>query len=391
MSKLFFSTKDGSIKNKLLQLLAVTLVMSMIVFCPVEVFASYNQGYDINNGMFWFVWTNDKGNVNFNPTASYNGYSVNWTSGQQGFNFTCGKGWDSGDEYRKVHYEGSFNPGNNGYLALYGWAELPAGSTYKVAEYYVVESYGNWTPPGTGAEYMGTLTSDGATYNIYRTTRINQPWIVDSGTGSFYQYWSIRQKKVQPGNNVSGNITFKNHVEAWKKAGMTIGDVSKYYQVMETEGYESNGNSSINVYGIVNTPYVETIKINLWCGDSQADVFYVNNNKVLTSAKYNYPTGNQAIFEMQVLDYDFVNWNGWKRFVPVVALKSKQTNQYVTVANSTDPVKANSSSISNAQKFYYQNNYGYVDFRSLYNNLSLDTSGKAANNNYSNFGIQYIY
>lgn len=379
MAKLLSKLMNGSMKKILLRALVITMVTSIFAFCPVNSYASYEQGND--GWFFYFLWTNDKGTVNFKNQAM-NRYTVSWNNnGAQDFNFTCGKGWQYGSNNRIVTYSGSFNPGNNGYLALYGWTKLPEGSPYKVAEYYVIESYGNWTPPGSGAEYLGTVNSDGGEYKIYRTVRINQPWIL-GGNGDFYQYWSIRTQKKPTGNNLSGVITFENHVKAWEKAGLTVGEFSHYYQVMETEGYGSSGNSDITVGFIIN--------INILTDWSDGNrVMYIDSNKEMKPSTTAKPTDNNAIYEMHYVDFEYVNWNNWKRWIPIVALKSKSTGQYVTVVNDTDRVKANSNTISTAQKFYFQDNYGYCDFQSLYNDKSIDFSG-ICRGYYANFDLVYL-
>ena len=162
-------------------------------------------------------------------------YSVRWQLGKQG-NLVAGRGWAKGSPARIVHYKARiFEPGTNGYLTLYGW------STNPLVEYYVVENWGDFTPPGPGAELLGTVTSDGGTYRVYRTQRVNQPSI--AGNATFFQYWSVRTTKRPSGGDYS--ITFSNHVAGWRKLGLHLGTLD--YQVLATEGFGSDGRSDVSV------------------------------------------------------------------------------------------------------------------------------------------------
>jgi endo-1,4-beta-xylanase len=176
-------------------------------------------------GLTYEIWT-DSSNSCMTNTAK--GFRASWTTANG--NYLARKGVRPGSTSPIVTYSATYQPNGNSYLAIYGWTQNP------LIEYYIVDSWGDWRPPGTTA--IGSVTVDGGTYDIYQSLRDNKPSI--EGTKTFYQYWSVRREK-----RTSGTITVAPHFEAWKKFGLTMGT---FYEVsLVIEGYQSSGSADVTV------------------------------------------------------------------------------------------------------------------------------------------------
>jgi len=181
-----------------------------------------NNGTGKHCGYTYEYWK-DSGSGTLSLKAD--GFSVDWS----GVNDLLGrKGIRPGTGNLVVNYEADYQPSGNSYLCIYGWTRNP------LVEYYIVDSWGNWRPPG-GQGHVGTVSSDGGTYDIYKIAKTG-PSI--DGNGAFTQYWSVRTAK-----KTSGVITIANHIAAWKSSGMPMGS---FYEVsMTVEGYQSSGKADV--------------------------------------------------------------------------------------------------------------------------------------------------
>jgi endo-1,4-beta-xylanase len=182
-----------------------------------------------NSGYYYQMWSNGTGSACITLNSG-NSYSTNWS---RVGDFVAGVGWNPGSNHT-VRFSGSLNAsGGTALVSLYGW------STNPLVEYYVMENY-HGSPPTAGT-YMGQVTSDGGTYNIYEHLQVNQPSI--QGTATFEQYLAIRTSPVS-----SGTITVSNFFNAWASHGMNLGTLN--YQILATEAWGGgSGNSSVTVSG----------------------------------------------------------------------------------------------------------------------------------------------
>ncbi|MDR6843213.1 glycoside hydrolase family 11 protein [Pseudoxanthomonas sacheonensis] len=196
-----------------------------------------NNEVGTHNGFFYTMWF-DHGTSCIQLKAGGR-YALTWQVPNNG-NVVAGKGWATSAR-RTISYSGTYSPGGGGasYLAVYGWTQNP------LVEYYIVDNWSNYNP-SSGGTFMGTVTTDGDVYDIYKSRRYGAPNI--TGTNQdFDQYWSVRRTK-----RTSGTITTGNHFDAWASKGMNLGDFNycpsqHCYQVLATEGYNNSGSSDLTV------------------------------------------------------------------------------------------------------------------------------------------------
>ncbi|MBK8806282.1 MAG: glycoside hydrolase family 11 protein [Bacteroidales bacterium] len=230
--------KNSLFKNVLKICLAIFSFMVCFQTANSQTITANTQS--THDGFFYSFWTENPNNGASMTLGPAGNYSTTWNNT---LNFTAGKGWAVGKADRVVCFEGTYNGGSNGFLALYGWTKNP------LIEYYVCEKHGQWEPPGNtgGVEYKGSYTCDGGTYKMYTGLRENKPSII--GNATFQQFWSVRTEQRS-----SGTITFATHVKAWETMGNMKLGTTWDYQIMESEGYNSSGSSNITMRECASSP-----------------------------------------------------------------------------------------------------------------------------------------
>ena len=206
------------------------LVLFALIAQSLEQTYSNSKIGTTNNGLSFELWK-DSGTTSM--TLLGGGlFKCSWSNINNAL-FRIGKKWDCSKTWDqlgtiKVRFEVDYKPQGNSYLCVYGWSRDP------LVEYYVVESWGNWRPPGGTSR--GVIYSDGGDYDLYVTDRINQPSI--DGTRTFKQFWSVRKEK-----RTQGTIQLTKHFKYWKSKGMNLGKM--YEASLTIEGYQSSGSATV--------------------------------------------------------------------------------------------------------------------------------------------------
>lgn len=187
----------------------------------------------VHDGFGYELW-HDKGDVSM--TLKEGGtFECKWDNINNAL-FRTGKKFDSTKTHDQIgtislDYSCDYQPDGSSYLCVYGWSVDP------LIEFYIVESWGNWRPPGS--ESKGSVEIDNSLYDIYETTRVEQPSIV--GNTTFKQYWSVRTNK-----KTDGTIPISEHFKIWEKMGMKLGKI--YEVALCVEGYQSKGKANLYKY-----------------------------------------------------------------------------------------------------------------------------------------------
>jgi len=188
-----------------------------------------NAASGTDHGYYWGTYHEGGGSVSISfagATTNAGNYKLTWTSGVT--DAAGGKGWKPGS-IRNVHYNCGVISGYHSF-GVYGWTTSP------LVEYYIDEM------GSAGGTFIGTLSSDGGTYNVYKQQRVNAPSI--QGTTTFWQYKNSRTSAAPTGSNRT--VTMANHVNYWKSH---IGSVGTFYDtVLNCEAFSGPGTCNATVW-----------------------------------------------------------------------------------------------------------------------------------------------
>lgn len=168
-----------------------------------------------NNGYFWQNYVSSgTSNMTFGSAGNF---AVTWSNVGD---VVAGKGWNPGSSTRVIGYNIGALSGSYNFVGVYGWTTSP------LIEYYVCE-LGSITYAATN---VGTVTSDGHSYGLWKHQQVSQPSI--QGTATFWQYMS-----QWGGSSINSNhtITIANHMNAWKSKMGSMG--SNNLQIFAVEAY----------------------------------------------------------------------------------------------------------------------------------------------------------
>jgi endo-1,4-beta-xylanase len=268
--------------NRVINFLSAVLLVAIVVqYSNAQTISSNATG---KQGDYYYEYWKDNGTGTMTLGEGCN-FTCQW--GQVG-NILFRKGIRPGSRNQVVTYTADYKPTGNSYLSIYGWMKNP------LVEYYFIESWGTWKPPGGSSK--GTFDTDSGTYDIYQNQRTG-PSI--EGNKTFTQYWSVRKTK-----RTSGTITCANHFKAWESKGMTIGS---FYEVsFNVEAYQSSGGSadvkvSMGTSGIENSSSNSSSKtidrselgtscqghLTVTAGSTQTITFMTPVNRYLSLKVYN--------------------------------------------------------------------------------------------------------
>lgn len=192
------------------------------------------------------IWTNNKterigtydyeyyknsgyGKMTIQGDASDGAFTCDWIYADDTI-FRSGKKYDnhafthSQMGHITLDYAAECKAGNYN-LCIYGWSVAP------LVEWFIVEDYGSYKPM-SHQTCLGTVETDGGTYEMYYAKRIYQPSIL--GTKSFEQFWSVRLC-----GRSSGTADISAHFRAWESVGMKLGNLAEI--ALSVENWQGGG------------------------------------------------------------------------------------------------------------------------------------------------------
>jgi len=192
---------------------ALLLVSALLLSVTQQSNAAYSSGN--NGGKWWSLYREGgSGSISF-PNGGGN-FAISYSSVND---IVGGKGWQTGSG-RTIGYNVGAQSGSYNFVGVYGWTTGP------LIEYYVAER-----GSVSGGSSIGTVSSDGHTYNCYKQQRVNAPSII--GTATFWQY---KNNWGGAGTGQNRSVNMNNHINKWKNSGGQ-GFGSHNYQILAMEAW----------------------------------------------------------------------------------------------------------------------------------------------------------
>lgn len=221
------------------QVIVLLSILISISFCTVNVQAStiLTQVKPEYIGDYYYeVWTDAGGDAPM--TIEDDGsFSCDWND-VYNVSFIKYKMLDKKSTYREIEnitvdYDCDYQSEGTANLSIYGTGGSPA--TARVLEYYIVESWVGKNP-AEYAEFLGTITVDGAEYKVYSSKTFLPPSVF--GIVPKYIYYSVRTSK-----RTSGTVSVMEHFKAWEGLGIDLWDVENVG--FSVNGFENKGKCNV--------------------------------------------------------------------------------------------------------------------------------------------------
>jgi endo-1,4-beta-xylanase len=190
------------------------------------------DGQGGNNNLAWQLWANSANNGSI-TIFSTPAFSTSWNNAgdflaRLGYEWgNAGKSYDSyGAITAQFAYKKTGNAGGYSYIGIYGWSTNPC------VEWYIVDDSFNGMPVNPGnTSNKGTVTIDGGDYILYTRQTNGTGGSRCNGVSSWAQYYSVRKTARQ-----CGTISITQHFDAWKTAGMPLGNLLEAKILVEVGG-----------------------------------------------------------------------------------------------------------------------------------------------------------
>lgn len=184
------------------------------------------------DGYNWELWLQDDQGSAEGEQGENGTFSCEWNS-SLGFLYRSGHRFEDCIDWRNteritVDYKASEfqTNGNAAYIGLHGWTKNA------VAEFYIIDGYGTWSPALFGFKIPGEVTSDDGTYEVFQ--REISGVTAEGRAARYKQIWSVRK-----GSRKEGTIDVTAHFRTWESLRLNVGDL--FDISLTVEGYQSSG------------------------------------------------------------------------------------------------------------------------------------------------------